>query len=319
MKLRCAILDDYQDVALKMADWSNILDRVEVKSFQNHFENEMQLIEAITDYEIVIIMRERTPFTASLFEKLPNLQLLITSGMRNASIDLAAATNNGVTVCGTASMSEPPTELTWALLLNLARKVTKENNEFRNNGPWQSTVGADLYGKRLGLLGLGKIGSRMAVIAQAFGMDVIAWSQNLTKEQADKFGVRLAVSKEELLETSDLVSIHLVLSERTKALIGKKELQLMKASAYLLNTSRAAIVEQEALIEALKENWIAGAGIDVFEVEPLPENHPFRMLPNILATPHLGYVTEQNYSTYYCETVEDIQAFLDGAVLRQLN
>lgn len=319
MKLRCAILDDYQNVAIELVDWSSVLDRVVVQSFNNHFENEEQLIEAISDFNIVVLMRERTPFTKTIFEKLPNLKLLVTSGMRNASIDLTAATYKGVTVCGTASMSEPPTELTWALLLNLARQITKENNEFRNNGPWQSTIGADLYGKRLGLLGLGKIGSRMAVIAQAFGMEVMAWSQNLAKEHADKFGVRLATSKEELLETSDFVSIHLVLSERTKGLIGKKELQLMKTSAYLINTSRAAIVDQEALIKALQENWIAGAGIDVFEMEPLPKNHPFRILPNVLATPHLGYVTEQNYSVYYREAVEDIQAFLNGSVLRRLN
>lgn len=318
MKLRCAILDDYQDVALKMADWSSILDKVEVKSFQHHFNNEDQLVKAIRDFEIVVIMRERTPFTEAIFEKLPNLKLLVTSGMRNASVDLNAATKHGVVVCGTASTSEAPTELTWALLLNLARKITKENNEFRTNGRWQSTVGSDLYGKRLGLLGLGKIGSRMAVIAQAFGMEVIAWSQNLTKEQADNYGVQLAKSKEELLKTSDFISIHLVLSERTKGLIGRKELQLMKTYAYLINTSRAAIVDQEALIEALRENWIAGAGIDVFEIEPLPENHPFRELPNVLATPHLGYVSERNYSTYYRETVEDILAFLDGSVLRQL-
>ena len=198
-------------------------------------------------------------------------------------------------------------------------KLSKENKAFQNNGPWQSTVGADLYGKRLGLLGLGKIGSRMAVIAHAFGMEVIAWSQNLTKEQADKYGVRLATSKEELLESSDFVSIHLVLSERTKGLIGPKELQLMKTSSYLINTSRAAIVDQDALIEALRESWIAGAGVDVFEIEPLPENHPFRTLPNVLATPHLGYVTDQNYSIYFREAVEDIQAFLDGSVIRQLN
>jgi len=319
MKLRCAILDDYQNIALELVDWSSVLDRVDVQSFSNHFEDEEQLVEAISDFEIVVIMRERTPFTASLFEKLPNLQLLITSGMRNASIDLAAATNNGVMVCGTASMSEPPTELTWALLLNIARQITKENKALRNNGQWQSTLGADLFGKRLGILGLGKIGSRMAVIAQAFGMEVIAWSQNLTKEQADNYGVRLATSKEELLESSDFVSIHLVLSERTKGLIGPKELRLMKTSSYLINTSRAAIVDQDALIEALRENWIAGAGIDVFEIEPLPENHPFRTLPNVLATPHLGYVTEQNYRIYYREAVEDIQAFLDGTVIRQIN
>ncbi|KQL35215.1 D-2-hydroxyacid dehydrogenase family protein [Psychrobacillus sp. FJAT-21963] len=319
MKLRCAILDDYQNVALKMADWSNILDEVEVKSFQNHFEKEEELIYALNDFEIVVIMRERTPFTASLFKKLPKLKLLITSGMRNASIDLPAATKHGVAVCGTASMSEPPTELTWALILNLARQITKENNEFRNDGPWQSTVGSDLYGKRLGILGLGKIGSKMAMIAQAFGMEVIAWSQNLKKEQTDNLGVQLATSKEELLETSDFVSIHLVLSDRTRGVIGEKELKLMKPSAYLVNTSRAAIVDQDALIHALRENWIAGAGIDVFDTEPLPISHPFRALPNVVATPHLGYVSERNYSTYFKETVEDIQAFLEGKVIRQLN
>lgn len=319
MKIRCAVLDDYQHVALNMADWYIISDRVEVQSFSTHFEREDQLIEAICDFDIVVIMRERTPFTASLMEHLPKLKLLITSGMRNASIDLTAATEQGVIVCGTASMSEPPTELTWALLLNLARQITKENNELRNNGPWQSTVGADLYGKHLGILGLGKIGSRMAVIAQAFGMEVIAWSQNLTKEQADKYGVQLAASKAELLETSDFVSIHLVLSDRTRGLIGTNELKLMKNSAYLINTSRAAIVDQEALIEALRGNWIAGAGIDVFDMEPLPVNHPYRTLLNVLATPHLGYVSEGNYSTYFREAVEDIQAFLDGKVIRPLN
>ena len=319
MKMRCAVLDDYQHVALKMANWSIISDRVEVQSFTNHFEREDQLIEAICDFDIVVIMRERTPFTASLMEQLPKLKLLITSGMRNASIDLTEATKQGVIVCGTASMSEPPTELTWALLLNLARQITKENKELRNNGPWQSTVGADLYGKRLGILGLGKIGIRMAVIAQAFGMEVIAWSQNLTKEQADKYGVQLAASKEELLETSDFVSIHLVLGDRTRGLIGTNELKLMKNSAYLINTSRAAIVHQEALIEALRENWIAGAGIDVFDMEPLPASHPYRTLQNVLATPHLGYVSEGNYNTYFREAVEDIQAFLDGKVIRPLN
>ncbi|WP_313893394.1 D-2-hydroxyacid dehydrogenase family protein [Psychrobacillus sp.] len=319
MKFQCAVLDDYQNVALKMANWSRIMDVVDVKSFHNHFETEDQLAEAISEFDIVVIMRERTPFTASLFEMLPKLKLLITSGMRNASIDLTAASKHGVTVCGTASMSEPPTELTWALLLNLARHITQENTELRGNGAWQSTVGADLHGKRLGLLGFGKIGGRMAIIAKAFGMEVVAWSQNLTKEQTDKLGVQLTASKEELLEISDFVSIHLVLSERTKGLIGKSELQLMKKSAYLINTSRAAIVDQEALIEVLHENGIAGAGVDVFEVEPLPVDHPFRKLPNILATPHLGYVTQRNYQTYYSETVEDIEAYLAGAVIRKIN
>lgn len=319
MKLQCAILDDYQQVALQMADWTSIEEQVVVHSFSKHFEKEEDLIEEIKDYEIIVIMRERTPFSASLFEKLPKLKLLITSGMRNASIDLAAASTHGVTVCGTASSSEPPTELTWALLLNLARKITLENVALRENGHWQSTIGADLHGKTLGLLGLGKIGGRMATIAQAFGMDVIAWSQNLTKEDTDKLGVRLASSKGELLATSDFVSIHLVLSDRTRGIIGKQELEQMKRSAYLINTSRAAIVDQQALIKALEEKRIAGAGLDVFEEEPLPANHAYRTLPNVLATPHLGYVSEKNYGTYFKEAVEDIVAFLEGAVIRKIS
>ena len=318
MRISCAILDDYQQVALKSADWSSITEKVDVVSFSQHFNDEDELVDSIRDAEIVIIMRERTPFGATLFKKLPKLKLLITTGMRNASIDLEAASTYGVAVCGTASSSEPPTELTWALILNLARHIVKENAELRSNGLWQSTVGTDLYGKRLGLLGLGKIGGRMATIAKAFGMDVIAWSQNLTKEQTDKLGVQLANSKEELLETSDYISIHLVLSDRTRGLISKKDLKLMKSSAYLINTSRAAIIDEQAIIQALHENWIAGAGLDVFDLEPLPQDHPFRTMPNVLATPHLGYVTEKNYTTYYEEAVEDIQAYLDGRVIRSL-
>ncbi|MEK4520595.1 D-2-hydroxyacid dehydrogenase family protein [Psychrobacillus sp. FSL W7-1493] len=319
MKLKCAILDDYQQVALKMADWTSIEEQVVVRAFTKHFNNEEELIEEIKEYEIIVIMRERTPFTASVFEKLPKLKLLITSGMRNASIDLAAASTHGVTVCGTGSSSEPPTELTWALLLNLARNITLENRALRENGPWQSTVGVDLHGRTLGLLGLGKIGGRMATIAQAFGMDVIAWSQNLKKEDTDKLGVRLANSKEELLATSDFVSIHLVLSDRTRGIIGRQELKQMKHSAYLINTSRAAIVDQQALVKALEENWIAGAGLDVFDEEPMPEKHPYRTLPNVLATPHLGYVSEHNYRVYFTEAVEDIVAFLEGAEIRKIN
>ncbi|QUG43161.1 D-2-hydroxyacid dehydrogenase family protein [Psychrobacillus sp. INOP01] len=318
MRIRCAILDDYQQVALKFTDWSSITEKVEVVSFSQHFYDENELVESIRDAEIVIVMRERTPFRATLFEKLPKLKLLITSGMRNASIDLEAASAHGVAVCGTASSSEPPTELAWALILNLARQIMKENVSFRNNGLWQSTVGTDLYGKRIGLLGLGKIGGRMATIAKAFGMDVIAWSQNLTNEQTEKLGVQLASSKEELLKTSDYVSIHLVLSDRTRGLISEKDLRHMKSSSYLVNTSRSAIVDQQALIKALHENWIAGAGLDVFDIEPLPTDHPFRTMPNVLATPHLGYVTERNYTTYYREAIEDIQAYLDGLVIRSL-
>ncbi|MEK8130350.1 D-2-hydroxyacid dehydrogenase family protein [Paenibacillus filicis] len=318
MRIQCAILDDYQDAALRLADWSVLADQVEVRAFHHHIEQQEALIQAIGDCEIVVIMRERTPFPASLINRLDKLKLLITSGMRNASIDLAAAKARGIVVCGTGSRPEPPVELTWALILGLARHIMPENVSLRQNGPWQSTIGTDLAGSTLGLLGLGKIGSRMARIGQAFGMKTIAWSQNLTREQAEASGAQLAASKEELLAVSDFVSIHLVLSERTRGLIGEAELARMKPSAYLINTSRAAIVDQEALVRALESGGIAGAGLDVFELEPLPESHVLRTLPQVLATPHTGYVTEGNYRIYFQEAVEDIQAYLSGAPIRQL-
>ncbi|MDF2940664.1 MAG: 2-hydroxyacid dehydrogenase [Gammaproteobacteria bacterium] len=317
-KLRCAILDDYQQVALSMADWSSIASQVNVVSLSQHL-NEAELIQAIQNCEIVVIMRERSPFTAKVFERLPKLKLLVTSGMRNASIDLIAATKNGVIVCGTASAPEPPVELTWALILGLARHVVGENNALRQNGPWQNSVGVGLSGKQLGILGLGKIGNKVAKIAKAFGMNVVAWSQNLTQEHAQEAGVILADSKEELLEYSDFVSIHLVLSERTKNILGETELKLMKPSAYLINTSRAQIVDQSALLKALQEKWIAGAGLDVFDIEPLPKDHPYRVLDNVLAMPHLGYVTAENYQLYFSEGLEDIKAYLAGSAIRRLN
>ena len=318
MKLKCVILDDYQNAALSMTDWSVIQDRVDVRSLSQHFCDQNQLVDQIKECEIVIIMRERTPFTAELLAKLPKLKLLITSGMRNASIDLKAATAQGVTVCGTASGSEAPMELTWALLLGLARHIVPENNAFRANGPWQSTVGVTLHGKRLGLLGLGKIGRKVARVAQAFGMEVSAWSQNLTQEVADEVGVTLASSKQALLESSDFVSIHLVLGERSRGLIGAAEFEQMKPNAYLINTSRAAIVDRSALIDALQRGRIAGAGLDVFDVEPLPADDIFRTLPNVLATPHLGYVADKNYQGYFREAVEDIEAFISGHPVRRL-
>jgi phosphoglycerate dehydrogenase-like enzyme len=317
-KLRCAILDDYQTVALSMADWSSLTEKIDLQSFHQHFAREDELVDAIGNFQIVIIMRERTPFPASVLDRLPKLQLLISTGMRNALIDLAAAAARGVIVCGTTSKSDPPTELTWALILGLARNLVPENNAFRTAGSWQSTVGMDLHGKQLGLLGLGKIGSRMAQIGLAFGMKVVAWSQNLTPAQVEAVGVQLASSKEELLESSDFVSIHLVLSERTQKLIGAAELKRMRPSAYLINTSRAAIIDRTALIQALQQGWIAGAGIDVFEIEPVAANDVLRLLPNLLATPHLGYVSQTNYHTYYREAVENIQAFLSGSPIRQL-
>ncbi|WP_328503073.1 D-2-hydroxyacid dehydrogenase family protein [Streptomyces sp. NBC_00457] len=318
MRLRCAVLDDFQRVATEVADWSPLADDVEVVPFSTHFSDEDALAEALAGFDIVVTLRERVPFPASLFARLPRLRLLIASGMRNTVIDYAAAEAHGVTVCGTGSSSTPPVELTWALLLGLARGIVEEAGALRSGGPWQSTVGADLHGRRLGLLGLGKIGSRVAQVALAFGMRVGAWSQNLTKERADECGAQLAASKEELLAESDFVSIHLALSDRTRGLLGPAELALLKPTAYLINTSRAAIVDQDALLTALHEGRIAGAGIDVFDIEPLPADHPMRTAPRLLATPHLGYVSQANYATYYGQAVEDIQAFLAGSPVRQL-
>ncbi|MFU2316862.1 D-2-hydroxyacid dehydrogenase family protein [Rahnella sp. PCH160] len=319
MPLQCRILDDYQNVALSLADWQTLAPQVECRALTEHIGDEDTLVAQLQDADIVVIMRERTPFGAALFARLPKLKLLITSGMRNASVDLAAARQHGVTVCGTGSGSTAPVELTWALILGLARHLVAENNALRQNGPWQSTVGTGLSGKRLGLLGLGKIGQKVGLIAQAFGMDVSAWSQNLTAERAAEHGVQLAASKEELLKTSDVVSVHLVLSERTRGLLGAAELTLMKPDALLINTSRAAIVDQPALLHALQTGRIAGAGLDVFETEPLPPADPFRTLPNVLATPHLGYVSDGNYQAYFREAVEDIQAFLAGKPVRMLS
>ena len=317
-KLRCAVLDDYQHAALTSADWSSIARDVEIRAVHHHIPDEQELAGTIGDCHIVVLMRERTPFPASLFERLRHLKLLVTTGMRNAAIDLAAAHAHGVIVSGTSSRSEPPAELTWALILGLARHVVEESSALGRNGVWQSTVGADLSGQTLGLLGFGKIGSKVARVAQAFDMKVMAWSQNLTAERTAAAGVRLAASREQLLEESDFVSIHLVLSDRTRGLLGTDQLRRMKPSAYLINTSRAAIVDQRAMGQALREGWIAGAGVDVFEEEPLPKDHELRTAPNLLATPHLGYVTRANYGTYYREAVEDIEAFLNGSPVRVL-
>ncbi|MCG7209021.1 D-2-hydroxyacid dehydrogenase family protein [Streptomyces arenae] len=318
MTLHCAVLDDYQGAALAMADWSPLAGRAEVRTLREHIADRDELVAELADCEIVVLMRERTPVDADLLRRLPRLRLLVTTGMRNASVDLAAAAARGVTVCGTASSPTPPVELTWALLLGLARQVTVEQRALREGGPWQSTVGQDLAGRTLGLLGLGRIGTRVARVATAFGMDVLAWSANLTAERAADAGARLAASKEDLLGRSDFVSVHLVLSDRTRGLLGERELRAMRPHAHLVNTSRAAIVDRSALLRALGEGWIAGAGLDVFETEPLPADDPLRTLPNVLATPHLGYVTERNYRTFYTEAVEDITAFLDGTPVRVL-
>ncbi|MEU9607873.1 D-2-hydroxyacid dehydrogenase family protein [Streptomyces sp. NPDC048057] len=317
-RLRCAVLDDYQGVARSLADWSRIADRVDIRFIGEHLGSHDEVVRAVGECEIVVVMRERTPFPAELLDRLPRLRLLITSGMRNASLDLVAAAARSITVCGTASNSEPPAELTWALILGLARHVTVENAALRSGGPWQQTLGTDLHGRRLGLLGLGKIGTQVARVGAAFGMEVTAWSQHLDPQRAAAQGVVAASSKEELLERSDVVSVHLVLSDRTRGLIGEPELRRMRPTALLVNTSRAAIVDQTALLRALREGWIAGAGADVFETEPLPADDPLRTVPGFLALPHLGYVTRRNYEGYYREAVEDIEAHLAGAPVRLL-
>ncbi|MFH8619721.1 D-2-hydroxyacid dehydrogenase family protein [Streptomyces sp. NPDC017979] len=317
-RLRCAVLDDYQGIAGSLADWSRIADRVDTRFIGEHLGSHDDVVRAVGECEIVVVMRERTPFPAELLDRLPRLRLLVTSGMRNAAIDLKAAAARGVTVCGTASNSAPPAELTWALILGLARHVAVENAALRSGGPWQQTLGTDLHGRRLGLLGLGKIGTQVARVGAAFGMEVTAWSQHLDPRRAAAQGVAAAASKEELLEGSDVVSVHLVLGDRTRGLIGEPELRRMRPTALLVNTSRAAIVDQSALLRALHEGWIAGAGADVFETEPLPADDPLRTAPRFLALPHLGYVTRRNYEGYYREAVEDIEAHLAGAPVRLL-
>lgn len=314
----CIVLDDYQNAALDSARWERIADRVAVSCVHEYLPSEDEVVARLGEAEIIVVMRERTRFPARLLDRLPRLRLIVTSGMRNAAIDLAAARARGVTVSGTASSSSPPVELTWALLLGLARQIGPETANLRRNGPWQSSVGTDLAGARLGIIGLGKIGTQVARVAQAFGMDVVAWSPNLTAERAAAAKVTLAPSKAALLESSRFVTLHLVLAPSTEGLIGAAELERMQASAMLINTARARLVDQPALVRALERGRIAGAGLDVFEIEPLPPDHPFRRLPNVLATPHLGYVSQNNYRTYFGEAVENIEAWLAGAPIREL-
>ncbi|MBT2895165.1 D-2-hydroxyacid dehydrogenase family protein [Streptomyces sp. McG3] len=318
MKPRCAVIEDFQSVATTVVDWSAVTADVEVVTFTEHLATEDEAAAALADFDVVVTLRERVPFPAELFARLPRLRLLVASGMRNSVIDLDAAKRHGVVVCGTASSSTPPVELTWALLLGLARGIVPEAEALRSGGPWQSTLGADLHGRTLGLLGLGKIGGRVARVGLAFGMDVLAWSQNLTKERTDEAGAERAASKEELLASSDFVSVHLALGDRTRGLIGAAELAMMRPTAYLINTSRAAIVDTDALLAALDAGVIAGAATDVFDTEPLPAGHPLRTAPRLLATPHLGYVSRANYETYYGQAVENIRAFLDGQPVRRL-
>ena len=314
---RVALLDDYQGVALRMADWKSLPAGTDVVAFPDHLADESALAARLADFDIVMAMRERTPFTRSLLERLPKLRLLITAGMRNASIDMKAAAERGVLVCGTSGLPYPTAELAWGLILGLMRRIPAEDRATRE-GRWQVSLGLGLNGKTLGVLGLGTLGSRVARVGRAFEMTVLAWSQNLTAARAEEVGATL-VAKDELLARSDIVSIHLVLSERTRGLLNARELGLMKRTAYLVNTSRGPIVDEAALVRALREGTIAGAGLDVFEPEPLPADHPFRSLPNIVVTPHLGYVTEETYRVFYGHALEDVQAFLRGAPVRVLS
>jgi D-3-phosphoglycerate dehydrogenase len=315
MRYRCAVLDDYQNIALKMAAWSSIAPDVEVTVFNQGLGDLDAVTSALRGYAIVCLMRERTPFPRALIEKLPDLKLLVTSGMRNASIDVAAAKERGVTVCGTEGAKHPTAELAIGLMLDLARNISVENARMKAGEPWQATIGGDLYQHTLGIIGLGNLGQRVAKVGQAFGMKVLAWSQNLKPEKCKEVGVEYA-TKADLFQNSDFISIHLQLSDRTRGLVSATDLAMMKKSAYLINTSRGPIIDEAALIAALQKGTIAGAGLDVFNVEPLPVDHPYRKLPNVILTPHLGYVTQDGYRIFYGGTVEAIRAWLDGKPIR---
>ena len=313
--VKAAILDDYQGVALKFADWSPLAKDVEIKVFDKPFTSQAEAIKALQGFAVIIGMRERTPFPRAVIEALPELKLLITTGARNNSFDVKAAVERGITVCGTGGVGNPTVGIAFGLMLELTRHIGFEHARMKVGEPWQTTIGLDLEGMTLGVVGLGKLGQRVATVGKAFGMKVLAWSQNLTPEKAKEAGVDYA-SREDLFAKADFVSIHLVLSDRSRGLITADDLGRMKKSAYLINTARAPIVDQPALLKALQEKKIAGAGLDVFEVEPLPLDHPYRKLDNVVITPHLGYVSEQNYRKYFPDIVEDIRAFLDGKPVR---
>ena len=313
---RVAILDDYQNVARRMADWASLPAGTEVVVFADHLSGTDAIAKRLADFDAVVAMRERTPFPRALLERLPKLKLLVTTGMRNASIDVAAAIERGVTVCGTAGLPYPTAELTWGLILGLVRRIPTEDRATRE-GRWQVSCGLGLNGKTLGVIGLGGLGSRVAKIGRAFEMDVIAWSQNLTAARATELGATL-VTKDELLARSDVVSVHLVLGDRTRGLLGARELARMKPTAYLVNTSRGPIVYEAALVDAVRKGTIAGAGLDVYDEEPLPLDHPLRNLPNTVITPHLGYVTEEGYKIFYGHALEDVKGWLAGQPVRVL-
>ncbi|HET7847773.1 MAG TPA: D-2-hydroxyacid dehydrogenase family protein [Pseudolabrys sp.] len=315
--VRAAILDDYQNVALQCADWSPITKDVDVKVFNDPIGGPEAVIKALQGFAVIVMMRERTPFPRKVIEGLPDLKLLITTGARNNSIDLKAAAERGVTVCGTGGAGNPTAGIAIGLMLELTRHIGFENARLKAGALWQTTIGRDLEGLTLGIVGFGKLGQRVTRIANAFGMKVIAWSQNLTPEKAKEGGAEYA-SKDDLFRNSDFVSIHYILGDRSRSLVTAEDIARMKPSAYLINTARAPIVDQAALLKALQDKKIAGAGLDVFEVEPLPLDHPYRKLDNVVLTPHLGYVSEQNYRKYFPDIVEDIRAWLDGKPMRTI-
>jgi phosphoglycerate dehydrogenase-like enzyme len=313
---RVAILDDYQNGALSSMDLDRLRGRVEITAFADHLADEDALVERLAPFAAVTVWAERTPFGRSLIERLPNLRLIVTSGRSNRSIDLIACEERGIAVCGTQYSSSAAPQVTWALILALAQQITTVDRDIRE-GRWQTGLGEELAGKTLGVLGLGRLGSKVARIAQAFDMKVLAWSANLTAERAAACGAEL-VERDELLRRADVVSIHLRLGERTRGLLGRRELELLKPTAFLVNTSRGPIVDEPALIDVLERRRIAGVGLDVYDVEPLPLDHPLRRLPNTVLTPHIGYVSRGGYTAYFAQLVESIEAWLDGNPVRRL-
>jgi D-3-phosphoglycerate dehydrogenase len=316
MAYRCAILDDYQNVALKLADWSKITKDVDIKVFTEAVgRSDADTISDLKDFDIIVMMRERTRFPRAVIDGLPKLKLLITTGAYNASIDMKVCAERGIVVSGTGGFGNPTTGITFGLILELTRRIGWEHARMKSGVLWQNTLGMDIEGKTLGVLGLGKLGARVAGVAKAFGMKVIAWSQNLTPERCKEVGAEY-VSKDDLFRNADIVTVHLQLSDRTRSLATAKELGLMKKTAYVVNTSRGPIIDEKALLDALNKKQIAGAGLDVFDVEPLPLDHPYRKMDNVVITPHLGYVSQQNYEKYYPDIVDNIRGFLDGKPAR---
>jgi phosphoglycerate dehydrogenase-like enzyme len=316
-RLRCAILDDYLNLSLRVADWSKLSDRVDVTVFNQPFASPEAAAVALGEFEIICAMRERTPFPRALFAALPKLKLLITSGMRNAALDLEAAKEHNVVLCGTQFSRDPTAPLTMGLILELTRNIGRENARMHAGEPLQKFVGMEIEGRTLGVIGLGKLGGKVAKLAQAFGMNVIAWSPNLTPERCKEVGVGFA-TKEELFSNADIITIHVVLGPRSRGLVGAADLARMKPTAYIVNTARGPIIDEAALLQTLQQKKIAGAGVDVFSVEPLPVDHPFRKLDNLVLTPHLGYVTEDSFRNHYTQMVEGIDAWFKGETLRRL-